>query len=75
MTRFWIMPVVFAGIAFAAPPENVLRLSIYPQEAALSGEHARQTMLVMALLDNGVARDVTAEATYKSDPPGVLRAA
>ena len=46
MTRFWVVPVLLARMAFASA-ETVVRLSIYPPEAELSGEHARQSMLVM----------------------------
>ena len=45
MTRFWVVPVLLARMAFASA-ETVVRLSIYPPEAELSGEHARQSMLV-----------------------------
>ncbi|MEO7652531.1 MAG: DUF1549 domain-containing protein, partial [Bryobacteraceae bacterium] len=73
MTRFCIVPALLAAVAFAAPAEKVVRLSLHPSEAALSGEHPRQSMLVMALLDNGVERDVTAEAVFQTDAPAVLR--
>lgn len=67
-----ILPLLVTLLA-AIAPAKVVRLSVYPAEAHLTGDHARQSLVVMALEDNGVERDVTSQATFTSSPANVVR--
>ena len=65
----WIM---FFSTLLAASGKTV-RISVYPQQANLTGDHTRQSLLVMAVDDEGVERDVTAKAAYTTTPAGIVR--
>ena len=62
----WIM---FFSTLLAASGK-IVRISVYPQQANLTGDHTRQSLLVMAVDDEGVERDVTAKAAYTTTPAG-----
>lgn len=58
---------------WAAETPKIVRISVHPQQANLSGDRPRQSLLVMAVQDDGVERDITAQATYATSPSSVIR--
>ena len=73
--------ILFAGILPAAelaplakePPENVLSISVSPEQVLLRGENRRQQLLVTAKTASGRSRDVTHLATFESVKAKVAR--
>ena len=73
MMRFCILAGMCLQAAVAAAPGKPVRLIIYPQKANLTGDHARQSLLVMAVFADGMEQDVTAKATYTVLRAGSIR--
>jgi hypothetical protein len=64
-----VLLIVFLTIASTPASERLQHLSIYPPEINLSSANGRQQLVVQAVYDNGLTRDVTDQATLKISAP------
>jgi hypothetical protein len=65
----WIASGARDDVASAA---KVKRLNVYPSQRIVAPKYLKQQLIVIAEFDNGIARDVTSEASYDvADPTKV----
>lgn len=63
---------LFAPVASAA--ENALKeLVVFPTQVSLSNQQDRQSMVVQAVLANGLTEDVSLKAAIKLENPGLVK--
>jgi hypothetical protein len=51
---------------------GLVKISVFPKQVQLASKKARQALLVTALYSNGVERDVTSQARFSLEKPGVV---
>lgn len=72
LARTGLVTLVLAGTAVAADPA-LTKVEVFPPEVNLATARDRQLVVVQATYDNGITRDVTAEATITPANPALLR--
>ncbi|HID21214.1 MAG TPA: DUF1549 domain-containing protein, partial [Planctomycetaceae bacterium] len=75
LTFLGSVAVLFGAAAGQARSDSVAELSVYPPEVQLTTSRDRQSVVVQAVLDDGLTRDVTAQVRLTLADPGLVRLA
>jgi hypothetical protein len=68
-----VLAAILPGPAASAGEPSLTKLEAYPPEIQLTGARDRQLVVVQATYENGITRDVTAEAAIAPADPSLVR--